>query len=127
MQAIGDIDNAVLNLTFESGAVGAVHLSRNAVFGYDIRAEIWGSKGSLQVGYYRQTPIVVMTQEGITHDAVPHFMERFESAYLAQIRDFACNVLAGRKPPVGGADALAAMRISLAATRSLHEARPVAV
>lgn len=127
MQAIGDIDNAVVNLTFESGAVGAVHLSRNAVFGYDIRAEIWGSKGSLQVGYYRQTPIVVMTREGISHDAVPHFMERFESAYLAQIRDFACNVLAGRKPPVGGADAIAAMRISLAATRSLHEARPVAV
>jgi predicted dehydrogenase len=125
MKTVGDIDNAIINMVFESGALGAVHLSRNAVFGYDIRAEIWGTKGSLQIGYYRQTPILVMTKAGITHDVVPYFMERFESAYLAQIQDFVNKVLHGGKPAVTGADAVAAMRISLAATRSLHEGRIV--
>ena len=127
MKSVGDIDNAVINLVFESAAIGAVHLSRNAVFGYDIRAEIWGTKGSLIVGYYRQTPILVMTREGITHDAVPYFMERFEGAYLAQIQNFVDNVLQGRQPSITGADAVAALRISIAATASQHEKRPIDV
>lgn len=127
MKAIGDIDNAIINLVFESGALGAVHLSRNAVFGYDIRAEVWGTKGSIQIGYHRQTPILVMTGAGITHDVVPHFMERFESAYLAQIQNFVSNVLQGAKPAITGTDAVAALRISVAATASLHQARPVDV
>ena len=125
MKEVGDIDNAVVNLVFESGALGAVHLSRNAVFGYDVRAEVWGTKGSLQIGYYRQTPILVLTREGVTHDAVPYFMERFGEAYLAQIRDFVDNVLAGRNPSVSTADAIAALRISLAADTSFRENRPV--
>ena len=127
MKSVGDIDNAIINMVFESGALGAVELSRNAVFGYDIRTEIWGTKGSLQIGYHRQTPILIMTKEGITHDVVPYFMERFESAYLAQIQDFVNKVQHGGKPAVTGADAVAAMRISLAATRSLHEGRIVEI
>jgi inositol 2-dehydrogenase len=127
MKSVGDIDNAIINMVFKSGALGAVHLSRNAVFGYDIRTEIWGTKGSLQIGYHRQTPILIMTKEGITHDVVPYFMERFESAYLAQIQDFVNKVQHGGQPAVTGADAVAAMRISLAATRSLHENRIVEI
>lgn len=127
MKTIGDIDNAIIDLVFESGALGAVHLSRNAVFGYDIRAEIWGTKGSIQIGYHRQTPILVMTGAGITHDAVPHFMQRFESAYLAQIQNFVDHVSRGAEPAITGADAVAALRISLAATASFQEGRPVEV
>ena len=127
LKAVGDIDNAIINLVFENGTLGVVELSRNAVFGYDIRAEIWGTKGSVQVGYFRQTPILVMTGQGITHDVVPHFMQRFERAYLAQIQDFVDNVLEGRAPRVTGADAVAALRVSLAATKSYQENRPVQV
>jgi predicted dehydrogenase len=127
MKTVGDIDNAVINLVFQNGTLGAVHLSRNAVFGYDIRAEIWGTKGSLQIGYHRQTPILVMTKEGITHDVVPYFMERFENAYLAQIQDFTDKVLHGGKPTITGEDAMAVLRISMAATASLQEGRPVDV
>jgi len=127
LKAVGDIDNAIINLVFENGTLGVVELSRNAVFGYDIRAEIWGTKGSVQIGYFRQTPILVMTGQGITHDVVPHFMQRFERAYLAQIQDFVDNVLEGRAPRVTGADAVAALRVSLAATKSYQENRPVQV
>lgn len=80
MKPIGDIDNAVISMVFAGGALGVVQLSRNAVFGYDIRAEIWATKGSIQIGYFRETPILVMTKEGITHDVVPYFMQRFEKA-----------------------------------------------
>lgn len=127
MKSVGDIDNAIIDLVFESGALGAVQLSRNAIYGYDIRGEIWGTKGSIQIGYYRQTPILMFGPEGITHDAVPYFMERFESAYLAQIQNFAEHVRKGLPPSITGADAVAALRISVAANRSLREGRPVEV
>ncbi len=127
MKSVGDIDNAVINLVFENGSLGVVQLSRNAVFGYDIRTEIWGTQGSLQIGYFRQTPILVMTKDGITHDVVPHFMQRFENAYLAQIQNFVENVQNGSEPSISGADAVAALQISLAATQSLQKNRTVTV
>ncbi|HEX9971398.1 MAG TPA: Gfo/Idh/MocA family oxidoreductase, partial [bacterium] len=127
MKPLGDIDNAIVNMYFENGTVGVVHLSRNAIFGYDIRAEIWGTKGSIQIGYFRETPILVMTKEGITHDVVPHFMERFENAYLNQIQDFINNVLQSKEPSIKAVDGVAALKVSLAATKSYHENRPVEV
>jgi scyllo-inositol 2-dehydrogenase (NAD+) len=127
MKSIGDIDNAVVNLVFENGSLGVLQLSRSAVFGYDIRTEIWGTKGSLQIGYFRHTPVLVMTKEGITHDVVPHFMQRFEQAYLAQIRNFVESVLKGGEPTISGADALAALEVGLAATQSLHTHKPLTV
>jgi predicted dehydrogenase len=127
MKSVGDIDNALVNMVFQSGTLGTVQLSRNAVFGYDIRTEIWGTKGSLQIGYFQHTPILVMTQEGITHDAVPHFMQRFGGAYLTQIQDFVDKVRKGEPPSLSAADAIAAMRISLAATLSCREGRSVHV
>ena len=125
MKPLGAIDNAIISLVFESEALGVVQLSLNAVFGYDIRTEIWGTQGSLQIGYHRETPILVMTKEGISHDVVPHFMQRFEKAYLAQIQNFVDNVLYDREPPISAADGLAAMRLSLAAAQSFREKRPV--
>ena len=125
MKSVGDIDNAIVDLVFRNGTLGVVQLSRNAAFGYDIRGEIWGTKGSIQIGYYRQTPILMMTPEGISHDAVPYFMERFENAYLAQIQNFVDHVRKGLPPFITGADAMAALRISVAANRSLREGRPV--
>jgi len=125
MKSVGDIDNAIVDLVFQNGALGVVQLSRNAAFGYDIRGEIWGTRGSIQIGYYRQTPILMLTPEGITHDAVPYFMERFENAYLAQIQNFVEHVRSGLPPAITGTDAMAALRISLAANRSMRESRPV--
>ncbi len=127
MKSVGDIDNAIVDLVFQNGTLGVVQLSRNAAFGYDIRGEIWGTKGSIQIGYYRQTPILMLTPEGISHDAVPYFMERFENAYLAQIQNFAEHVRKGLPPFTTAEDAMAALAISVAANRSLREGRPVDV
>ena len=122
---VGDIDNAVINLKFTSGAVGNVDVSRNAVYGYDIRTEVLGSNGGLLIGQSSLTPILVMTREGVIHDTVPYFMERFGNAYAAEIRDFIECIHADREPSVTGKDARLATAIGLAATISLDEKRPV--
>jgi predicted dehydrogenase len=127
LKAVGDIDNAVTSLLFEGGAVGDVEVSRNAFYGYDIRTEVLGTDGALQIGYFQQTPLVLMRREGVSHDMVPYIMERFGEAYLAQTADFVDRVVQGKPPAVGGVDARKALEIGLAATRSLQEARPVQV
>lgn len=121
----GDIDNAVINLRFVNGAVGNIDISRNAVYGYDIRSEVLGTEGSLWIGYLQQTPTLVLNRQGVTHDTVPYFMERFATAYAEEIRVFVNHILNGTAPEVTGEDARAATIIGIAATRSLDESRPV--
>jgi len=125
LNTVGDIDNAVVNMLFEGGALGNVEVSRNALYGYDIRTEILGTEGGLNIGYYQQTPLLIMTTRGISHDMVPYIIERFGDAYLAQTRDFVERVLNDREPAVDAYDARAALVIGLAARQSYYEARPV--
>jgi scyllo-inositol 2-dehydrogenase (NAD+) len=127
MKEIGDIDNAITSVYFMSGALGVIDLSRNGVYGYDIRTEILGTGGTLKIGYLRETPILVMTKDGITHDTVPYFTERFEQAYITQLQDFVNNVLQGKPPAVSCADGVAALQASAAATLSFKENRPVKI
>lgn len=125
LATVGDIDNAVVNLRFTDGAVGNIDVSRNAVYGYDIRTEIIGSEGSLFIGTLQQTPTLLLRKNNVSHDTIPGFMERFAAAYAGEIRDFVEAVATGRAVTVGGADARAATAIAVAATRSLDEGRPV--
>lgn len=121
----GDIDNAMINLKFANGAIGNVDISRNAVYGYDIRTEILGSEGGLQIGSLQHTTVLTMNRDGLTHATVPYFIDRFTGAYADQIRDFVACVLENRPPSVTGRDARCATAIGIAATRSLDEGMPV--
>ncbi len=127
LKTVGDIDNAVVSLTFENGALGVVDLSRNGIYGYDISTELLGDAGTLRVGYIRETPLYVMTKNSIAHDTVPHFMERFAIAYTVQLQNFAQNVLQGRKAPVTIDDGVGAIRIAVAAQRAFVAGQPVDV
>lgn len=127
LKTVGDIDNAVVTLTFANGALGVVDLSRNGIYGYDISTELLGDAGTLRIGYIRETPLYVMTKNSITHDTVPHFMERFAIAYTTQLQDFARNVLQGRKAPLTIDDGVEAIRIAVAAGRAFSSGQTVDV
>jgi inositol 2-dehydrogenase len=120
---VGDVDNAFTNLTFSGGSIGAVNLSRNGVYGYAIHTEIVGTKGTLQIGYDRETALRVMTEGAIAHDTVPGFLERFDQAYLTQLQNFVDNLRLGRDAPITCDDGIAAQKIALAATKSLRSGR----
>lgn len=127
LEEVGDIDNAVVNLRFANGAIGNVDVSRNAIYGYDIRTEVIGSEGSLFIGDLQQTPTLLLKKNSISHDTIPGFMERFAEAYAGEIRDFVEAIETGRDVTVTGEDAQAATAIAMAATLSLDEGRPVLV
>ena len=127
MAGIGDWDNAITNLRFQNGCIGAVSLSRSGVYGYGIYTEIVGTEGTLQIGYDRETPILVMHKDTIAHDTVPGFYERFENAYITQLQDFVRNLREGRPPPITCDDGIAAQKIAIAATRSAQTGAVVEV
>ena len=127
LKGVGDIDNSVTNLRFANEAVGNIDMSRNAVYGYDIRTEVLGTEGSLWIGYLQQTATLVLNKAGVTHDTVPYFMERFAFAYAEEIRVFVRHILENTAPTVTGEDARAATAIGIAATLSLDEQRPVLI
>jgi scyllo-inositol 2-dehydrogenase (NAD+) len=127
LATVGDIDNAVVSLTFASGKLGVVDLSRSGIYGYDIATEILGAAGTLRVGYLRETPVMVLTKNSVSHDTVPYFMERFRDAYTTQLQNFAQNVLRDRAAPITIVDGLEALRIGAAATFAYETGRSVVV
>ena len=124
---LGDVDNAVVSLVFRSGRLGVVDLTRKGVYGYDINTEIVGTLGTLRIGYLRETPILVMTEGAVTYDTVPYFPERFRDAYVAQLEDFASNVIGGKAPPITVDDGVESLRIGIAATRACRTGLPVSL
>ncbi len=123
----GDTDNVIISMKFESGCLGEIDISRNGVYGYDIRAEVLGTDGALKIGYLRETPVLVMTTKGVTHDVVPYFPERFCDAYVAQLNDFIKNLQNDLEPGVTIADGIAGLQVAIAATDSLHKGTVVKV
>jgi inositol 2-dehydrogenase len=128
LATVGDIDNAIASLTFTSGKLGVVDLTRSGIYGYDIATEILGLEGTIRIGYLRETPIIVMTKaHGVSHDVVPYFMERFRDAYTHQLQNFAQNVLLGRPAPITIDDGFEALRVGVAATRAQQTGTTVTV
>jgi scyllo-inositol 2-dehydrogenase (NAD+) len=123
----GDTDNVIMAMKFESGCLGEIDISRNGVYGYDIRAEVLGTKGALKIGYLRETPVLVMTTQGVTHDVVPYFPERFCDAYVTQLNDFLKNLTNGLDPMVTIEDGIAGLQVAIAANDSLHKGTAVNV
>ncbi|MEX0599138.1 MAG: Gfo/Idh/MocA family oxidoreductase [Rhodothermales bacterium] len=122
LRAVGDFDNAVVNLRFATGAIGSVEVSRNASYGYDIRAEVLGSRSAVRVGHadYGTRPQPRPVDHG------EHYLtHRFGPAYRKQIRHFVDCVRRGIEPKPSGRDALAAFEIALAATYAAATGGPV--
>jgi len=120
-----DIDTALVNMKFSRGALGAVENYMQSGYGYDIRTEIVGSKGTIMLGYLQQTPELVLTASGTRTDVVDHFLVRFADGYLNEMRDFVGTMLTDRPPQVDGFDGRQAVAAAAAAERSYREGRPV--
>lgn len=123
----GDIVASVVNLKYGRGAIGNIESFVQAVYGYDIRTEIVGSKGSILVGSLQQTPVTFLAKAGGTQPLADHFLTRFEAAYVAEMKDFVHNILNDRPVRVTGEDGLRALEIAVAAESSHLHSKPCSV
>ena len=122
-----DVDTAVVALRLTDGPFTVMTVARHDPLGYDIRAEIFGSKDSIAVGLGPHTPIRSVEPEvpAPAGPLWPDFLVRFEPAYAAEFAGFVALARGDIPSPCTAQDGVAALRIAEAATRSLHEHRPV--
>ena len=124
--AAGDIDTAITTLRYANGAIGMIDNSRQAVYGYDQRVEVFGSEGTVVVG--NRTPhTAVYSNAQAVQSAKPlyFFLERYMDAYLAEMKVFIDCVIQDTPPPVTGMDGRIPVVMGLAAWKSYRENRPV--
>jgi myo-inositol 2-dehydrogenase/D-chiro-inositol 1-dehydrogenase len=121
-----DVDTAIITLTFINGALGVIDNSRRAVYGYDQRVEIFGSKGSMTALNDYPNTVEVSTAEGVYRDKPLHFfLERYNAAYVEETELFIQSISEGIAVPVDGNDGLQAELIALAAKLSYKLGKPV--
>ena len=122
----GDVDTAIVTLKFANGALGVIDNSRKAVYGYDQRVEVFGSKGAAAAENDAPSTVRLSTETGVTGEKPLYFfLERYKEAFIAEMRAFVEAVSAGKPVPVTGEDGLQDLLVALAAKKSLVEGRSV--
>ena len=122
----GDVDTAVITMKMENGTIVTIDNSRKAVYGYDQRVEVFGSRGMITVSNDTASSAVISTVDGVTGEKPLHFfLERYMQSYAKEIQCFLQAVEQGIDTPLGILDGLEPVRMGLAARRSLEEHRPV--
>lgn len=124
----GDVDTAITTLTLENGALAVIDNSREAVYGYDQRIELFGSKGSITAENNTATRSTMMTAEGtLSERPLDFFLERYQDSFRLEVKEFFAAISGNRKITADGKAGLVAILIGLAARKSLAENRPVKV
>jgi predicted dehydrogenase len=123
----GDIVAGVVNLKYQRGAIGSIESYVQCVYGYDVRTEIVGSKGSIFVGSLQEVPATFLAAHGASQTVADHYLTRFADAYLAEIHDFVETMLSDRPPRISGEDGLKALAVAVAAENSYRQGNPCVV
>jgi myo-inositol 2-dehydrogenase/D-chiro-inositol 1-dehydrogenase len=124
----GDIDTAITTLKLKNGALAVIDNSRQAVYGYDQRIEVFGSKGSILACNRTPTRTVRTTAGGvITDKPLYFFLERYQESFRAEMEEFVAALREDRDPSVGGIDGLISTLIGIAAKESMEHGEPVRV
>lgn len=125
----GDVSTSGALLKLRGGSVGLLEAARHNEAGYDIRVEVYGAKDTIAVGLDPRTPMTSVERDGpkMKSPAYPTFFVRFDAAYRAELAHFLRFARGEVENACTVRDGMEALRIALAARRSLQEHRPVAV
>lgn len=122
----GDIDTAKVMLRFENGAFGTIENSRQAVYGYDQRVEVFGGKGAATTGNWHPNAVTISDAASVRRDLPLHFfVERYYESYVTEMIDFVEAIANGKPVPVTGLDGRAPVVMAMAGMTSMRENRPV--
>ncbi len=122
----GDVDTAVITMKMENGAIAVIDNSRKAVYGYDQRAEVFGSKGMVATGNDTASAAVLSNENGVTGEVPLHFfLERYMAAYAKEVKCFIDAIVKDTDTPLGVKDGLEPVLMGIAAKKSMEEHRPV--
>ncbi len=122
----GDVDTAIVTLKFANGAIGVINNSRKAVYGYDQRVEVFGSKGCITADNETPNLTTLYTEGGVMREKPLYFfLERYNEAFIAEEQGFVDAVLEDKPTLVNATDGLKPVLIAMAAKKSLETGMPV--
>lgn len=120
-------DTATVQIRFANGALATADASFQAVYGYDVRAEVFGSKGMAIAEPKMGSGAVHYGPDGERRDRVFWYLDLFGGAYTAELAAFVNAVQTRGPSPCTGQEARRALAIAMAAIRSVEERRPVSL
>ena len=124
----GDVDTAVITLKMENGAIAVIDNCRKAVYGYDQRAEVFGSEGMAAISNDSQSNVVISNTQGVKGGKpMFFFLERYLDAYGKEIAAFIDAIENDKDTPLNVYDGLKPVLMGLAAKKSSQEHRPVKI
>jgi myo-inositol 2-dehydrogenase/D-chiro-inositol 1-dehydrogenase len=123
----GLLDTSVVLIRFDNGAIATAEASFQAVYGYDVRGEVFGSAGMVTAGEIKRTAMAMHTAAGVLSDTVRLNVDLFHDAYTSELAHFVACARGDTKPQVTGEDARAALVIALACIQSVKSGRPVGI
>ena len=124
----GDIDTAIITLKMENGALAVIDNCRRAAYGYDQRAEVFGSLGMAAASNDSASNVKISTADGVTGEKpLFFFLERYMDAYGREVSEFVDAIVNDTPTPLGVEDGLKPVLMGLAAKKSLDEHRPVRI
>jgi myo-inositol 2-dehydrogenase/D-chiro-inositol 1-dehydrogenase len=126
-RARGLLDTAVVVVRFDNGAIATAEACFEAAYGYDVRGEVLGSRGMVEMGDGRRTGMTFSDAVGRWVQTVRGDQELFADAYTAELTAFVDAVRTRTPAPVTGEDGRAALEIALAAAESVRSGRPVRI
>lgn len=122
----GDVDTAVITLKMENGAIAVIDNSRKAVYGYDQRAEVFGSRGMVATANDSLSTAVISNEQGVTGEKPLYFfLERYMDSFSEEMNQFIEAIENDLDTPLGVMDGLKPVLMGLAAKKSVEEHRPV--
>ena len=124
----GDVDTAIITMKMANGALAVIDNSRKAAYGYDQRAELFGSKGMVATSNDTVSSAVISNADGVTGEKpLFFFLERYMESFSEEMRQFTEAVINDTEVPVGIHAGLQSVKIGLAAKKSVEEHRPVRI
>jgi myo-inositol 2-dehydrogenase/D-chiro-inositol 1-dehydrogenase len=123
----GLLDTAVVVITFDNGARAVAEASFSASYGYDVRAEVFGSGGMVTAGTTARTAMTLHDAAGRHVETARGDVDLFIDAYTGEFVEFTAAVREGRAPSVTGEDARRALSVALSCIESVRTNAPAKV
>jgi myo-inositol 2-dehydrogenase/D-chiro-inositol 1-dehydrogenase len=121
-------DAATATLKTGSGAVCQISVSRRAVYGYDQRIEVFGSRGMVQSENHNRTNVRIYGSDAIGRDPLmPFFIDRYADAFVSEIDAFIAAVRGDRSDYPNAVDGRQALFLSMAALNSSRAGQPLSL
>ena len=121
-----DTESGIAMLKFDNGKLGQLHVGRTAPHGYHTETEIVCTDAHLRIsGIPWKNRLAIFDETGAVQPIIEDFPQRFEEAYLLEMKEFIDCIRENRKPGLSVYDGTKATQVAYAITESFRTGKSV--